>query len=213
VALDLAGGHLSGFAAVTFSSVLKPGAVLASSGDEFCNASTCLFAFNPGRITVLQFPRGSFCSWFSHEASAVSLCGSCRVCFQLRLAARIRLPDCWALLSKNHVTECTESKSRQEHALCVAGAAFLGNVFPLWTRAAAPGVRENTAPASSSGAPCLLWKPGQKGNGAGFSPQHCCSYSSSLWITEGCLPTAADTAKARRGVHLAAIDNRCPLKN
>lgn len=86
VALDLTLDHCNGLASVT---VLKPRIVLASSGDEFCNASTCSFAFNPGRIKVLQFPRWSFCRRFSHKATAVSL-----HCFQMRLADGIQLPDC-----------------------------------------------------------------------------------------------------------------------
>lgn len=48
-----------------FNSV-KPHAVLITPGGEFCNAS--LFAFNPGRIKVLQFPKAFFCWCFSHEA-------------------------------------------------------------------------------------------------------------------------------------------------
>lgn len=59
------------------NSVLKPEIVLASSGDEFCNTSTSSFAFNPGRIKVLQFPKWSFCSRFSHKATALSLRCSC----------------------------------------------------------------------------------------------------------------------------------------
>lgn len=56
------------------NSVLKPCIVLTSSGDEFCNASTYLFAFNPCRIKVLQFPKWSFCGGLSHKATAGSLC-------------------------------------------------------------------------------------------------------------------------------------------
>lgn len=52
-----------------FNSAEKPHTVLISPGGEFSNAS--MFAFNPGRIKVLQFSKGFFCQWFSHEARAV----------------------------------------------------------------------------------------------------------------------------------------------
>lgn len=52
-----------------FNSVVKPHTVLISPEGKFCNAS--MFAFNPGRIKVLQLPKEFFCQWFSHKARAV----------------------------------------------------------------------------------------------------------------------------------------------
>lgn len=182
-------------------SVLKSHIVLAPCGEEFCTASTHRFAFSPGRIKVLQFPKWSFCSWFSDEPTAVSVCCSCSIPFQMRLAAGIQQPGCWVLLNKNHVTKRTHSKFRQECALHMTGGDFLSKMLPLWNRVAAPGVRENTAPQSSSSIPCFLWNPGRKWKQRWFlSPAFLLNTAFRHKLMKGCLPLSADKAKVSSGV-------------
>lgn len=107
------------------NSALKPRIVLASSRDELCDASTRWFAFNPGRIKVLQFPRRSFCSRFSHRA-ALSLCCSCSLLSEG--AGSCLIAEC---CEAKLASQGADSKSQQERAVRVAGADFLLSVPSL----------------------------------------------------------------------------------
>lgn len=63
-----------------------------------------------------------------------------------------------------------ESKSGQEHVLCIAGGDFLHKMFPLRSSVAAPGVRESTALEYSSSVPGFCEILDGSENSVGFFP-------------------------------------------
>lgn len=123
------------------NSVLKPCTVLASSMDEFCPASMNLFAFNPGRTKVLQFPTWSLCRRFTHEAAAVSLRWSCGVCVQVRLAVEpsgLIAEPCWAKIMSQNAQRTSLDRS--------VIYTRLGQLYYTKCSLLGIGARENTAP-------------------------------------------------------------------
>lgn len=106
-----------------------------------------------------------------------------------------QLLDCWVLLSKNHVTKHIESKSGQDHVLCIAGGDFLHKMLALLSNVAAPGVRESTVLEYSSSGPWFLWNPGCKWKQCWFLSLHPVNTVFGHKLQHSSLPLSADKAK------------------